>query len=766
MESIAISRGLTVSNRDPAKKATDAAALRAIAQAALEVELFTIPLYMSSLYSIYGMHAITGQNLDYYKGRLWPGAHPVREPKTNEERAFNILFSVFIDEMLHLQLASNMATAVSKDNGSPKFSNCSLVNSETYAWNCYGPDKTAIPNIIDLAHTASYRQRKEQGLPVSVNVGALNEEKLWLFCAIERNDADAREDVLPAYRDQYFPVAPFDDIWTADGTRGPWEEGEPLPAFGSIGWMYQCYANYVNVQYADNTTLWDAVFNPNGQQNDLFNNFSGPGHPMREYIGFETTIALTYKDIAKSQMLKMMDAITDQGEGSILKERSSLKVHTALSALDASLGIASPAPSYQGLRETLTGLPIDAHVADEIQRAAAELVDPVQGLESTAAGGQPLTQRLEGRVLDLNLQAVQRQYRPSPTALESDYPSYDDAGQLRPSADAAARTDHDAQDHFSRFNEDIRALMAQGPSDTGVKTWAAWWAEREKEHTGWVAADLHKAGYEPPPDDPIPSCEDVAQALNTLRASPGEYFETLSQASVGAIAGILTVLDDFWNAGAQAQKPVLFPFPSMVGSGDRMAICWAVFGKAPDLSIGLEPLNRQTLYHACQGLDLNVKDGAPNSCAQIGVFHSCRGSNQCNAQGGCGFVQSSSGGGNCGTSSALLMRTFASGCNPLPVYSAPGDNRCRSFGGCAVPISASQRFPRAVTMELFDYKLVGGFQKHWQAEPLNVTIDFAKGDRVDAIAYQAYKKVMEAKQLPVPPEPDPTPLRVALPPST
>ena len=38
--------------RDPSHKPTDVAALRAIAQAAVDVELFTIPLYMTSLYSI------------------------------------------------------------------------------------------------------------------------------------------------------------------------------------------------------------------------------------------------------------------------------------------------------------------------------------------------------------------------------------------------------------------------------------------------------------------------------------------------------------------------------------------------------------------------------------------------------------------------------------------------------------------------------------------------------------------------------------------
>ena len=49
-------------------------------------------------------------------------------------------------------------------------------------------------------------------------------------------------------------------------------------------------------------------------------------------------------------------------------------------------------------------------------------------------------------------------------------------------------------------------------------------------------------------------------------------------------------------------------------------------------------------------------------------------------------------------------RPSAARCNPFagPAYSAPGDNKCATFGGCAVPISASQLFPKSGTMDLFD----------------------------------------------------------------
>ena len=91
---------------------------------------------------------------------------------------------------------------------------------------------------------------------------------------------------------------------------------------------------------------------------------------MREFMGFETTIATTDSAIAFEQMVAMMDAITDQGEGSEIKRRPTL------------------------------------------------------------------------------LQAVKPKYCPSEDALKSDYPSYDDKGAQIPSADAVARFDNDAKDHY------------------------------------------------------------------------------------------------------------------------------------------------------------------------------------------------------------------------------------------------------------------------------------------------------------------------------
>jgi hypothetical protein len=664
---MASARDGRLGNRDPGFRQTDIAALRAIAQAAVDVELFTIPLYMTSLYSIQGMHQITSKGNDFYKGRLWPGPATSAAPKTVNEQAFNIIFSVFIQEMLHLQLAANIATAIGV---TPSFTDIAL-QDRNHGWTCYGPGITVIPNIIDLQDT-----REHKG--VFVDLGPVSADQLKLFLAIEEPEREARDYIDPDKIAKYFPAVPFPN----------WVAGDQLPMFGTIGYMYQCYKDYLDISYSDGSTLWEAVFDGGAQQNDLFNGFVAGGHPMREFMGFETTVALTYPDIAKRQIVDMMDAISDQGEGATLKLRSL-------------------------------------------------------------------------RLRQQNLQAVQPDYQSSDPALRSDYPSYSDTGDLVASADAEARFDNDRMDHYERFQK-VAAMLGD------IVTWPRWLAA----HGPWQAADLEVHGDPPNGKYGLPSTAETAAALNQLAQSDpgGENFRLLSQAAIGAIAGVTTVLDQYWNAEAQSRSPVAFPMPSMGGSGDRMAICWAVFGKAPDLSIGLDPPQADTLYHACQALDF----GAPgaNSCAEVAIFHTCRGSNGCHAQGGCGFVQPVTGGGSCSstlsTGTMVQTRTFGAGCNPFagPDFSAPSDNKCQSFGGCAVPVSAYQLFPKTGTMQLFDFvkQPDGGYKS---VEIPNAKVLFAQGEKVHDVAYKAYKAVMLHRGQTVPADPPaPVPLRLAFPPST
>jgi len=213
-----------------------------------------------------------------------------------------------------------------------------------------------------------------------------------------------------------------------------------------------------------------------------------------------------------------------------------------------------------------------------------------------------------------------------------------------------------------------------------------------------------------------------------------------------------------------------FPFPSMGGSGDRLMMCWAVFGKLPDLSTGVEPRKKGMLYHACQGMDLNTNIKTPDlKCGSAEVYHNCRGSNSCKAEGGCGFVQEVGQSKTCSSS----LRAVQAGCGlPAPPYSAPADNMCKSFGGCAVPISASQIFPEFTNttggknvgaMELNDFEGPGHMIRKIPGQVI-----FRTGDFVYDIAWEAFKKVLAARdpEAPEPVKPEPSDIRLAFPPST
>src|SRR5215470_16942527 len=320
-----------ITGRDPALKPTDKSALYAIAQAAIDVELFTIPLYMSTLYSIQGMHEINSPKTSYYKGRLWPGSASTAEPRTANEKAFNIIFSVFIEEMLHLQLAADIANVIGYR---PTFTSSALQSADN-GWTCYGPNNTMIPCILDLRDTTTYAN-------VKVNLAPLNREQIELLLAIEEPFDIAFERIRPDRRSKYFPDVPFKD-WKPEYTE------KNLPLFGGIGWMYKCYADYTDITYSDGSTLWDYVFNQRSLQRDLFN-VTNKSHPAKEYPGFQATVSGTAAQ-AHALVKDMMCAITDQGEGSLISQEAKKKAPDLLRDTLARYAPSRPAmeqdyPSY------------------------------------------------------------------------------------------------------------------------------------------------------------------------------------------------------------------------------------------------------------------------------------------------------------------------------------------------------------------------------------------------------------------------------------
>ena len=649
---------------------TDKAALQAIAQAAIDVELFTLPLYMVSMYSIQGMHQITSKGNDFYRGRLWPGASPARDPAISPNAAaFNHFFSVFIDEMLHLQLASNIAKALGV---MPSYNSPALVNQD-YGWVCYGPDKTVLPHILDFQDTV-----KEYN-DIKVKLDALTVEQNRLFLAIEQNEKDAKAMIDPDKVAKYFPTAPFET----------WEIGQDLPMFGTIGWMYRCLWQYIEIEYDDGTKLFESVFNRGTLERDLFNPSSSYHKPEYPKMPTMASGEISVRS-AMENILNMINAITDQGEG----------------------------------------------------EGVAEWIRKMRGL--------------------LQYAPVKGQFQPDEAALNFDYPNYTDTGvQNDPSGNKVARSQNGALDHQDRF-EAINKLLKAG----GVVTWDQWHAAGNK----WTAEMLktNEEDYKANTWN-LPPAEDIAAALNSLKPDENNY-KIFSQAAAGSIAGITRGLGGFWTAETTG-----FPSPSMYGSGDRVSICWAVFGRYPDITKGIAARTVGELYHACQGLELGSRG---DTCAQVEVFHSCRGSNTCKAEGGCGFVQVQGQSAQCGHK---VLLDHLNPTRPLQgqvqaggkLYSAPSDNKCASFGGCAVPISASQLYPIPDasepdqpfgTMELFDF--VGETAAPERIKGLAGLLRYDVGDRVYDVAWKAYVKVLTHRQQPIPEKPKDSELRLAFPPST
>jgi hypothetical protein len=727
--------------------------LHKMVQAAVSLEEFTIPLYMCSMYSLVGTHQITSKN-SLYRGLWYPGgaisANPdkwvydsnkynikdkiplyeseksKKDPnrvlfRPSNNKAFNLLYKIFIEEMLHLQMAANLAKILGIN---PSFTNANLVNKKSYEWVCFGKENSVIPYIVDLKDTKDYAD-------VKVTLGALNDNQIRLFQAIEQPEVLAQEQLANAPKGKYFPdVAQVVQHYKAEGT---------LPLFGSIGHLYQTLFDFLLLSFDVNIegqqkriTLLDKLLLDNDKpypQRDLFNKQSR-GHPIAEYSGFDTTLFGDQASYVIKRISKLINAITQQGEGS--------------------------------------------NVAKSPKKPA-------------------------------DLAAVAPEAGVSKTALKRNYTSYDDEGHALPDSPRVAVRggsvidgfDTTAKDHYELFDYVKEHLMVQ----PDFMTWDQWHAKGNQ----W-SEDLIKAkDYENNKHQKdLPKPADIAAAMCRLKTGSTKQnttenkkkaeanYNKMCKVSTGAIWGIIHVLDKYWSA--DADQTTAFPYPAMGGTGDRMSICWSVFGKVPDLSRGLEVKERRDgnkVNHSCQGLaamnpDDKTGQAGENDCAGVAMYHTCKGSNLCRAEGGCGFVQKIGGGGNC-SQSAKLVSTFTEhfNCNSGKVlYSPPANNACGGQGGCAVPISASQLFPSVPKekgesvqfgqMQLHNYKI----EKDGKlvSEPFDRLIpndkrkylEYTIGNGVYDIAWKAFENVIKHRGEKVDDlkKPETNDIRLAFPPST
>jgi len=204
-------------------------------QHALQLELWTIPLYLTALYSIKDLYKL--KHHDY-------------------PEAAKLIFSVVIQEMLHLELVCNLCNAL---GFSPKFSMPSY------------NEQTGIPFIHP-----SYGNLPRYLQGYSVKPQALSESSLQLFCAIE------------------LPHAKKDIIWEKQST------------YHSIAELYEALKQGI-------THLWNDFYigdAQNTKQKNTFNEYHNEG-PKRH--GFSQTV------YSIDAAMKAIDAIIEQGEGADAK---------------------------------------------------------------------------------------------------------------------------------------------------------------------------------------------------------------------------------------------------------------------------------------------------------------------------------------------------------------------------------------------------------------------------------------------------------------
>ncbi len=262
--------------------------LHALIRLAADVELFTIPLYMSSLYSITGRKALTDRTVFPFIGPTesytYQGA--------DAQQAYNIVFSIYIQEMLHLQLALNVGNILGAKPSlqAPVF-----------------PPKPSDPNWIPcLGELANLNPTAyPEFADINVHLGPLDQNALNLFLAIELPDEDSI--VEP-------PTIPL--------TCAP-EDVAGL-TFGGIGKLYHIIQTYFSYTYADQPgktlfelcyaeALTNAQANQPTKQIPQVNAFVG--NQKYSHLKLSVDQGASPSD-ALSQVNDMINAIVSEGEGS------------------------------------------------------------------------------------------------------------------------------------------------------------------------------------------------------------------------------------------------------------------------------------------------------------------------------------------------------------------------------------------------------------------------------------------------------------------
>ncbi len=259
--------------------------IRALAGLAADVELFTIPLYMTALYSIAGREAKADGSVFPYMGPT--ENYPLQG--LNAQRSYNIIYSVYIQEMLHLQLALNIGNI--------------LGAKAALTQPAYPPkpeDENWIPCLGRLADLNP--EQYPEFANIKAVLGPLDENAINLFLAIELPDDDSYVSA---------PAIPL-SCQPSDVTG---------LTFGGIGNLYHTLQQYMKFSYPDGKTLFhhcyeEAVANAKA---------SGAGKivQVNQFKGRSaySHMTLALRDNATPGMAacdvnEMINAIVSEGEGS------------------------------------------------------------------------------------------------------------------------------------------------------------------------------------------------------------------------------------------------------------------------------------------------------------------------------------------------------------------------------------------------------------------------------------------------------------------
>ncbi|MDC0716728.1 ferritin-like domain-containing protein [Nannocystis bainbridge] len=217
-------------------------------QKAVYLELWTIPLYLTAAYSL----QVPGTDAQHP-----PTLTPVRSRdnpnRSREQLAFNNIYSIVVQEMLHLELAANLYNALFAARGhAPSF---------TGAW---APRYDGFPPWI--------------GSTLPVQLGAADATQMKLLAAVE----------------------------TPEPAADPPPDG-PQAVYDSIGQFYKAIEQGLDA-------LWDTLYDPAAEHRQK-SEFADPGYPDDDYTGFSAVIAGD-SATARRQADQIVGAIVGQGEGS------------------------------------------------------------------------------------------------------------------------------------------------------------------------------------------------------------------------------------------------------------------------------------------------------------------------------------------------------------------------------------------------------------------------------------------------------------------